>query len=105
MEIMQKSGLASLAMFYHDYQKKDQRGLLSSVLVQLCHQSDPYCTILSKLYSEHANGSQYPSDHGLVCCFKNMVNLPQQAPIFLIVDALDECPNTYSLPSPRDQVL
>ena len=106
---MQKSGLASLAMFYHDFreaQKQDRRGLLSSVLVQLCRQSDSYCAILSKLYSEHGNGSQRPSDHALVCCFNNMVNLPQQAPIFLIVDALDECPNTYgTTPSFREEVL
>jgi hypothetical protein len=105
---MRKSGLASLAMFYHDSmenQKKDLRGLLSSVLVQLCHQSDSYCAILSKLFSEHGNGSQRPSDRALVCCFNDMVNLPQQAPIFLIVDALNECPNTYGLPSPREEVL
>jgi len=108
MVTMQKSGLATLAMFFHDFredQKKDRRGLLSSVLVQLCHQSDSYCDILSELYSEHAYGSQYPSDHALLCCFYNMVNLPQQAPIFLIVDALDECPNTYALSSPREKVL
>ena len=95
-------------MFYHDTeenQKKDLRGLLSSVLIQLCHQSDSHCAILSKLYSEHGNGSQRPSDHALVCCFNNMVNLPQQAPIFLIVDALDECLNAYGLPSPRENVL
>ena len=105
---MRKSGLASLAMFYHDSmenQKKDLRGLLSSVLVQLCHQSDSYCAILSKLFSEHGNGSQRPSDRALVCCLNDMVNLPQQAPIFLIVDALNECPNTYGLPSPREEVL
>ena len=105
---MRKSGLASLAMFYHDSmenQKKGLRGLLSSVLVQLCHQSDSYCAILSKLFSEHGNGSQRPSDRALVCCLNDMVNLPQQAPIFLIVDALNECPNTYGLPSPREEVL
>ena len=105
---MRKSGLASLAMFYHDSmenQKQDLRGLLSSVLVQLCHQSDSYCAILSKLFSEHGSGSQRPSDHALVYCFNNMINLPQQAPIFLIVDALNECPNTYGLPSPREEVL
>ena len=74
---MRKSGLASLAMFYHDSlenQKKDLRGLLSSVLVQLCHQSDSYCAILSKLFSEHGNGSQRPSDHALVYCFNNMIS-------------------------------
>ena len=42
---LQKSGLASLAFFYCDFrddQKKDQRGILSSILVQLCEQSDAY---------------------------------------------------------------
>jgi hypothetical protein len=34
-----------------------------------------------------------------------MMKLPGQAPIFLIVDALDECPNASALYSPRDQVL
>ena len=32
-------------------------------------------------------------------------NLPGNAPVYLIVDALDECPNTSSIPSPRDEVL
>jgi hypothetical protein len=36
---------------------------------------------------------------------KDIVNLPRQAPIFLIVDALHECPNTSSLSSARDKVL
>ena len=105
---MRDFGLASLAMFYHDFrdvQKQDLRGLLSSVLVQLCHQSDPYCAILSKLYCEHANGSRQPSNDALVCCFNNMVILPQQAPIFLIVDALDECPNSSGLPTSREVLL
>ena len=105
---MQKSGLASLAMFYYDFredQKKDLRGLASSVLVQLCHQSDSYCDILSKFYLDHDSGSQHPGDDELVRCLKNIVELPGQAPIFLIVDGLDECPDTTSLPSPREKVL
>ena len=102
------SGRASLAYFYHDFrdiEKRDRRGLLLSMLVQLSNRSDSYFDILSKLYFEHDNGCQSPSDHALVCCFNNMANLPQQPPIFLIVDALDECPNTYALPSPREKVL
>ena len=35
----------------------------------------------------------------------DMLKLPGQAPVYLIVDALDECPNTSSLPSPRENVL
>jgi hypothetical protein len=34
-----------------------------------------------------------------------MLTLPDQSPIYLILDALDECPNISGIPSPRDQVL
>jgi hypothetical protein len=108
IESMRKSGLASLAMFYYDFredQKKDLRGLLSSVLVQLCRQADSYHDILSMFYLEHEDGSQDPSDDELVRCFKDILELPGQPPIFLIVDALDECSNTSALSSPREKVL
>ena len=108
IEAMRKSGLASLAMFYYYFregQKRDQRALLSSALVKLCRQSDSYYDILSKFYLEHASGSQHPSDDALVGCLKDIVRLPGQVPIFLIVDALDECPNTSSLSSAREKVL
>jgi len=108
IEAMRKSGLASLGFFYHDFrddQKKDHRGLLSSLLVQLCHQSDSYCDTLTEFYLEHGNGSQPPSDSALVRCLMDVLRLPGQAPVYLIVDALDECPNKYSFPSPREKVL
>ena len=105
---MRKSGLASLAMFYCDFREEQKRGvrsLLSSVLVQLCHQSDAYCDILSKLYSEHKDGSEIPCEVRLAHCLKDVLKVPRQAPIFLVVDALDECPNTPSLSPPREEVL
>jgi hypothetical protein len=105
---MRNCGLASLAFHYYDFregEKKDRRGLLSSVLVQLCHQSDSYCDILSTFYLQYANGSQPPSDDALFHYFKAILKHPGQAPIFLIVDALDECPNTYTLSSAREKVL
>jgi hypothetical protein len=108
IEIMRKCGLASLAMFYYDFredQKRDRRGLLSSVLFQLCDQSDSYHDILSTFYSTHRHGAQSPSEDELIRCLKKLSELPGQAPIFLIVDALDECPNTSSLSSPREKVL
>ena len=104
---MQKSGLASLAMFYYDFreeEKKDLRGLLSSVLFQLCNQSHSYYAILSTFYSTYHDGVRSPSNDELIRCLKDLLNLPGQAPVYLIVDALDECPNT-SLPSDRDEVL
>ncbi len=105
---MRNLGLASLAFFYCDFredQKKDQRGLLSSVLVQLCRQSDSYWDILYNLYLQHEKGSQPPGDNSLVRCLKDMLKLPGQAPVYLIVDGLDECPNTDTLPPPREKVL
>ena len=105
---MRKVGLASLAFFYCDFredQKKDLRGLLSSLLVQLCHQSDTYCDMLSEFYSEHAKGSRHPGDDALVGCLKKLLKLPGLAPVYIVIDALDECPNTSAIPSSRAKVL
>jgi hypothetical protein len=104
---MRKAGLASLAFFYCDFREKEKMGLgglLSSLLAQLCHQSDRYCDMLSKFYLEHANGLRPPRDDALVACLKDLLNLPG-APMYLIVDALDECPNVPSLKSPRAKIL
>ena len=105
---MRKAGLASLAFFYCDFREEEKtglRGLLSSLLAQLCHQSDPYCDILSKFYSEHAEGLRRPSDDVLVGCLKDLISHPGQAPVYLVVDALDECSNTSAVPSSRAEVL
>ena len=105
---MQKVGLASLAFFYCDFrddEKKDLRGLLSSLIVQLCHQSDPYSDIVVKFYSEHDKGERHPSDDELARCLTDILKLPGHAPVYLIVDALDECPNTWAVWSPRAKVL
>jgi hypothetical protein len=105
---MRVSGLASLVMFYCDFRedrKKDLRGLLSSMIFQLCDQSDSYHDILSTFHAKHRNGKQSPSDDELVRCLQNLLELPGQAPVYLIIDALDECPNTSIMPSPREKVL
>jgi len=103
---MKKCGLASLAFFYHDFredQKRDLRGLLSSVLFQFCDQSDYSYDILSKFYSSHRYAA--PSDDELVRCLEDILKLPSQVPTFLIVDALDECSNTSPIPSHREKAL
>jgi hypothetical protein len=90
---MRKSGLASLAFFYCDFRdddKKNIRGLLSSLLMQFCHSSDCYSAILSDFYSKHDNGSRHPSDNALVGCLKRILEYPGQAPAYIIIDALDE---------------
>ena len=108
VEVMRKSGLASLAFYYHDFredQKKHLRGLLSSMLFQLCAQSDPYHDIVSTFYSTCLRGAQSPSDDELSRCLKELLELPGQAPVYLVIDALDECPNTSAIPSPREEIL
>ena len=105
---MRKAGLAALGFYYCDFRddrKKELRGLLSSFLVQLYHQSDSYFHILYKLYSDHDKGSRPPSDDALAGCLKELLKLPGLAPIYLIVDALDECPNPSVVRSPRAEVL
>src|SRR5260221_4617906 len=105
---MCESGLASLAFFYCDFredQKRHRRGLLSSLLVQLCRQSDAYYGALSKFYLAHDHGSQHASDSELAQRLKDLLVLPGQATAYIVVDALDECPVTVELSSPCEEVL
>ena len=105
---MQKSGLASLAIFYYDFRedrKKHVSGLLSSVLFQLCDQSDTYYDILSDFHSTFRNGAQSPGDDELVQCLMDLLKRPEPRPVYLVIDALDECPSTSSLSSPRERLL
>jgi len=36
---------------------------------------------------------------------KELLDLPGQAPAYLIIDAMEECPDTFAVPSPREEVL
>jgi hypothetical protein len=108
IDYVRRSGLASLAFFYCDFRDDDKkclRGLLSSLLVQFCQASDTYSAILSDFYSECDNGSRHPTDKALIGCLKRILEHPGQAPIYIIIDGLDECPNTFGMPSPREKVL
>lgn len=105
---MRRAGLVSLAYYYCDFRddkKNNLRGLVSSLLVQLCHQSDCYCDVVSKFYLEHALGSRFPSNAALVLCLKRILKLTGQPPVYLIVDAVDECPNTSDMIPVREKVL
>lgn len=109
---MRQAGIASLAIFYFDSKdsrKNNQRGVLSSLLVQLCHQSDSYYRIFSHFYEKHSNGVRLPSVDALVGCLKDLLRVPGQVPVYLILDALDQaldrCSNAYTLVSPRREVL
>jgi hypothetical protein len=108
IEQMRKAGLASLAFFYfnlRDDKKKDLRSLLSSILFQLYYQSESYCKIILDFYSTHRRGSQYPSDAALRQCLTDMLKSPGQAPAYIILDGVDECPKSSGRLYPREGVL
>jgi hypothetical protein len=61
--------------------------------------------MLSRIYLAHDEGEQKPSDKALTKCLTEMLLLPFEGPIYLILDALDECPNNSGLPTPREEIL
>ena len=104
-------GAVFLAYFYFTFKdegKKDSRALLSSLLDQLSNQSDQFRDVLRRSYSEHQDGSKQPHNDALLRCLKEMLTMERSVPVYLVLDALDECPNNSGdLPScsPRGKVL
>ena len=104
---MREDGSALVAYHYFDFKdasKRHVRGLLVSLLSQLSDGSDACRDALHKLFKMCRDGSERPSDAALVKCLGTMLNLSGQ-PIFIIADALDECPSTTGTPSAREEVL
>jgi hypothetical protein len=108
IEGMHAAGLATMAYYYFDFRdvkKQDCYGLLSSLNAQLSAESDSYCNILSQLYSDSTRGIRKPTISALKKCLTDMLSLPGQSPIYILVDGLDECPNFPGRPSARREVL
>ncbi|KAH9003237.1 hypothetical protein EDB83DRAFT_2324394 [Lactarius deliciosus] len=93
--------LASLAYFYFDFRDKDKkqdfRNFVASLLVQFSAHSSPCC-------KTHGEGMQEPSQDALTICLREML-LATKQPIYIIIDALDECPDSSEMPTPREVVL
>ncbi|KAH9074398.1 ankyrin repeat-containing domain protein [Lactarius deliciosus] len=101
-------GMASMAYFYFDFRddnKKHLHDLLPSLLFQFATYSIPCCDIISPIYSAHGNGTRPPSDGALMKCLMDMLSATTQHPIYIIMDALDECPNISGVRPPREHVL
>jgi hypothetical protein len=105
---MRETRPALIAYHYFDFKdasKRNVHGLLASLLFQLGGDSDRCWDVLYDLYTSCHDGSEQPSDAALAGCLKSMLELPGQLPTFLVIDALDECPNTTGTPSAREEVL
>ena len=101
-------GLATLAYYYFDFRdvkKQDCYGLLSSLILQLSAESDSCYNILSQLYSNNARGVRKPTISALKRCVITMLSLSEQGTVYIVIDALDECPNFPGRPSARGEVL
>jgi hypothetical protein len=97
-----------MAFFFFDFKdtgKQDARAFLSSVIIQLSRSSQSFYDILFNFYSVHQKGLQQPSISALTKCLEDMFKASGDAPIYLVLDAVDECPNTKGIPSSRRQVL
>ena len=105
---MSNAGSAVLAYFYFDFkdtEKQDLHALLSSLLIQLSDQSDLFFDTLFSLYSAYRKAAETPADDSLAECLKDMLTIKGRVPIYLVIDALDECPNDTGIPSSRERVL
>ncbi|EMD37982.1 hypothetical protein CERSUDRAFT_122810 [Gelatoporia subvermispora B] len=95
--------------FYCDFRdsaKQDVNGLLSHLLLEISAESGDCTKILCRLYSNH-NGkprSPRPSNAHLQECLEEMLRVSTSRSIYIVIDALDECPDSGTM-SPRNRVL
>ena len=106
---MRNDGRVSLAFFYFDFRDKDKkqdfRNFITSLLVQFSAYSSPCCKIIHEIYSTHGKGTQQPGNDILKTSLWKMLEVTANQPTYIIVDALDECPNISGIPTPREEVL
>ena len=105
---IRQSRSALVAYYYFDFKdaaKRDVRGLLTSILLQLVDDSDPCWHLLSQLHKTCHDGSEQPTEAALAQCLNDMLDLLGQIPTYIIIDAVDECPNNIETPSARERVL
>ena len=105
---LRDAGLAALAYYYFDFRDEEirsPRSFVTSILSQLSVISQPCCDILFRLYSTHEKGAQQPSTGVLINCLKEMLHVVAQQPTYIIIDALDECPNASELQTSRAVLL
>jgi hypothetical protein len=104
-----KSGQSYLAYFYFDFRdekKQNARNLVASLLAQLSAFSDASSNVISHLYVTYGHGARKPTDDDLMKCLKQMLSIIVEHPIYIIMDALDECPDDSGWPkTPREEVL
>jgi hypothetical protein len=103
-------GIGPKDLFLLRFQRpeKNRKSATYSVPSSLnCLQNPIRATKCSPLYSQYDAGTRQTSKDALTECLDNILQMGGQPPIYLNIDAVDECPNTSTsdLVSPRDRVL
>src|SRR6266852_8835486 len=97
-----------MAYFYCDFRdgnKRHCRNIVLSIISQLCEQSSLCFDTLSRIYLAHSSGKRRPDYETLTNILTEMLSLLKHDPVYLIIDALDECPDNSDMPTPREEVL
>ncbi|KAN0141995.1 hypothetical protein V8E53_000457 [Lactarius tabidus] len=105
--VQRDAGRATLTYFYFDFrdeEKQNVRNVIKSLLIQLSTYSNPCCEIIHRLYSTSVKGMQQPRYDILIDCLKEMLFIVSPHPTFVILDALNDCPDSGT-PTPREEVL
>ena len=92
-----------------DIRKQHRRDVLCSLLLQLSAKFDACYNVFSCFYLDHDEGARQPSEAALSQCLTEMLKVPGQPAMYLIIDALDECldlgPDVSEIPTTSEKAL
>ncbi|KAJ6549563.1 ankyrin repeat-containing domain protein [Mycena vulgaris] len=83
--------LAYFYFYYGETDKQSLRGILTSIIFQLEEQLLENPSPLLTLYQKLGSGAHEPSIPELTACVKSLIIALSARPIFIVLDALDEC--------------
>jgi hypothetical protein len=98
-----------IACYYFDSNKPDKRnfrGLLASLVTQLCENSKRNPESMPTLYTKCRNGSNPPTEADLTQLLNRfLTELQAHFSIYIVIDGVDNCIEAESTESPRKKVL
>jgi hypothetical protein len=104
-----RNNLEIIACYFFDCDKPDKRnfrGLLASLVTQLCENSKRYPESMPTLYTKCRNGLDPPTEADLTQLLNRfLTELQAQFSIYIVIDGVDNCIEAESTESPRKKVL
>jgi hypothetical protein len=98
-----------IVCYYFDSEKSDKRnfrGLLASLVMQLCESSKRHPESIPALYTKCRNGSDPPNEADLTQLLNRfLAELQAQFSIYIVIDGVDNCIEAESTEFPRKKVL